>query len=104
MAWEERRGGRYYYRKERRDGRVVSLYRGKGEILDMLTALEEAERAIARDERAEQRARDADERDRARRADAALNRLDEMIATLTRATLLTAGCHTHKGTWRKKRA
>lgn len=99
MAWEMRRGRRYYYHKRRVGGRVVSEYRGSGDWVDAVTRLEQAdriERAVERDDwRSEQNHIKADE--------SALDEVTALIETLTTSYLLAAGCHTHKGTWRRRR-
>lgn len=104
MGWEERRGRRYYYRKRRVAGRVVSQYVGTGPAAEALAAVDTARRArdvadrmLAREQ--EQRAQEA-----LRQAAAEEATLDRIIADLTRATLLVAGWHTHKGLWRRRRA
>ena len=100
MAWEERaRGGRYYVRKRRIGGRVVSEYVGGGAGAMATAHVDEQDR----------RRRDADRQalHATRRREEALDvALDEVTATataLTTAVLLMAGCHTHKRTWRRQR-
>ena len=99
MGWEERGGQRYFYRKRRRGGHVVSEYVGRGEWVEALASLEMADRmqrAVEREERRDERAREqADE--------AALDELTALVDTLTTGCLLAAGYHTHKRTWRRKR-
>ncbi len=96
MAWEERRRGRrYYYRKRWQNGRCVSEYIGGGEYGALLAGFDEAERSERRRERALRR--------REEESDAGLDALTEMASTLATAALLIAGCHTHKGQWRRCR-
>ena len=99
MGWERRSGGRYYYRKRRIGGRVISTYMGRGDMADALAGLETAERierAVEREERRAARAREqADE--------AALDEVSRLTEELTAGYLLAAGCHTHKRTWRRRR-
>ncbi len=64
-----------------------------------------ADRAARADDAARRavdaRRRDARERrQRARADDAALDEVGEVLSLLTAATLLAAGCHTHKREWR----
>jgi hypothetical protein len=44
MAWEERNGRRYYYRKVRRGGRVFSVYEGSGVGATIAEAQDASER------------------------------------------------------------
>jgi len=99
MGWEQRRGGRYYYHKERVAGRVVSRYLGVGPIAEALADLDQAERV----ERAVRREEEREERRRADEIDTALDAMTERAAMLTAVALLAAGCHTHKGQWRRRR-
>ncbi len=99
MAWEERHGRRYYYRKRRVAGRVVSVYLGQGEVVSMLADLDDAERMERQEARQEEQARRAE----LRRADEDLADLTGLTEAFAAAALLLAGCHTHKGTWRRKR-
>ncbi len=99
MAWEERRGGRYYYRKRRVNGRVVSQYMGTGEVTSILSGLDDAERIEREARREEERDRQAE----LRREDDELDELVELTEAFTAAALLAAGCHTHKGIWRRRR-
>ncbi len=99
MGWEERRGTHYYYRKKREGGRVVSEYVGGGAIATMLANLEQADRA----ERAIDREDERETRRREEEIDDMLDAVTGMAATLTAATLLVAGCHTHRGQWRRRR-
>ncbi len=100
MAWEQRaRGGSYYVRKRRRGGRCVSEYIGGGGFANAVAAIDAAhriERVGEREAERERRAVAADE-------DAALDDVSAMAGTLATAALLAAGCHTHKGTWRRRR-
>jgi hypothetical protein len=101
MGWEERGGGRYYYRKRRVNGRVVSEYVGSAARpwVGPLVDLEEANR----NERAAERALERARREREQADDAALDDMASWAESLTTALLLAAGCHTHKGTWRRWR-
>jgi hypothetical protein len=99
MGWEERRGHQYFYRKRRRNGRVVSEYVGCGEWVEALASLEMADRMQRAVEREERR----DERDQVRADEASLDELTALVDTLTTGCLLAAGYHTHKRTWRRKR-
>src|ERR1700722_20401888 len=103
MSWEGRSGtkrARYYYRAERRDGKVVKVYLGRG---PQATVAAEADAA----------ARKAHEADvvAARALEAELEPLEEQtlammasIEQITEAALEAAGCYRHHGTWRRRRA
>jgi len=99
MAWEERHGRRYYYRKRRVAGRVVSVYLGQGAVVSMLADLDDAERMERQEARQEEQVRRAE----LRRKDEDLAALTGLTEAFAAAALLLAGCHTHKGTWRRKR-
>lgn len=99
MAWEQRAGRRYYYRKVRDGGQVRSKYIGSGDL----------GRFCAQSDRDERRARKA-ERDALRalqQAEADIDRqlasAEATIAALTADALTAAGYHRHKGQWRRKR-
>lgn len=96
MAWETRaRGARYYVRKRWQAGRCVSEYIGTGAHAEILARLDAAGRAQERALRTQRR--------RAEESDAVLDALDTAAGLLTTAGLLMAGCHTHKGQWRRRR-
>ena len=97
MAWER---GRYYVRKIKRNGRVISDYLGGGK---------RGRTAAARD--AKQRARRQAEAARWRATRQELDDLNaqvahcyELIELLARAALVAAGYHQHdRGEWRRRR-
>jgi len=99
MGWEERRGRRYYYRKRRVAGRVVSVYLGQGAGVSILSQLDDVERLERQEARQEEQARRAV----LCREDEDLAELAGLTEAFAAAALLLAGCHTHKGTWRRKR-
>ena len=92
MPWEQRGPDRYYYRKRRLGDRVISEYVGAGLVGRLAAAQDAAQRRQQRAERRRQAALDAE-----------LNTVYRLIQSLTHATLLVNGYHTHKGQWRKKR-
>jgi hypothetical protein len=98
MGWDK--GGRYYTRSRRVNGRVVREHIGGGtigELASQLDAIERQNRTAKRDvERAEAKM--------IVDLDATLTELDEFANLLTRAALFAAGYHQHnRGTWRKRR-
>jgi hypothetical protein len=100
MGFERRGGGSYYYRKVRRDGRVVSEYVGSGPLAWVKAwrvAFERVRRDARRASWEVRRARmDADEAE-------AVALFDEVEA-VAREVLEAAGYHRHKrGEWRKRR-
>jgi hypothetical protein len=99
MGWEERTGRRYYYRKRRQGGRVVSEYVGSGFLAELAAGMDETDRERKDLQRqAQQQLRAMSEELREQMA-----QLDDYTQTLTRAALLLAGFHPHKGQWRKRR-
>jgi hypothetical protein len=96
----ETRGGRfYYYRKERRGDRVVSIYEGRGAgaaLIAQLDGMRRDEDEYEREVKRELRERDAE-------SDAALDTLREVCETMTVAVLIADGFHTHKRQWRRTR-
>lgn len=100
MSWEKRKNKTYYYQKRRHNGRVTSTYIGQGEpAADLLSA-----QTTVTEKQWRQRNRSRALREQITRLEESFIQLDAFIADLARASLLTAGCHTHKGQWRRKRA
>jgi len=99
MAWEERGEHRYYYRKKREGDRVVTEYIGAGEIAHIIADTEQSHKRLHALMRVQAQAEQAAERAQ----DAALDALDTQVHDLAAAALLLAGCHTHRGQWRKRR-
>ena len=103
MAWETRNGNRYYYRKRREGGRVVSQYVGAGELATAFAYLEDTSskqrRALAKREAALFEA----ECQHWRGVETLARDLDAAVRTLVREALTAAGYHQHKGQWRKRR-
>ncbi len=99
MAWEDRNGRRYYYRKRRVGGKVRSEYIGSGPLAEAIAAMDEQERR----ERERHRQEERQEQEAIEELLAEVGGVQEIIRALTRAMLLVEGCHTHHGTWRRKR-
>src|SRR5688572_6354765 len=99
MAWEDRNGRWYYYRKRRDGRRVVSEYVGTGfagEIAELFAAEDRHESEYKRRELHKQKAI-------AHEIDSKTGEMERVTRTITRACLLLAGYHAHKGQWRKLR-
>src|SRR4051794_29061450 len=99
MGWEERRGKRYYYRKRRIGGRVISEYVGSGEAAEVAAAQDNA----ARTQRAASRALLANEQIQYEAMNQVVAQFQAAVRTQVRAQLETQGYHQHKGQWRRKR-
>ncbi len=101
MAWETRqRGGRYYTRSKKVDGRVIREYVGTGLVGELAAAADERARA----QRQAQQAAWQAACERIELAIAPLEEFDDAVETLARASLLLAGYHRHhRGEWRQKR-
>jgi hypothetical protein len=96
----EKRSGRVYYYKSRRDGeKVRKVYVGAGDIAHLAAKLDEAERLRRKEEGAYWKA----ESERLERSATFLQELEEAAEVLLRAHLLASGCHQHKGQWRRRR-
>ena len=99
--WESReRGGLYYTRSRKVDGRVVREYVGGG-ILGELAARTDAEERRQREDDA---AAWREERERLEKLASLLDGFCEDVDTVTRAVMIAAGFRRHKrGEWRKRR-
>lgn len=98
MGWDK--GGRYYSRSRRENGRVVREYVGSGTIGELASGWD----AIERDKRATERGVARAEREELDALDASLVDLNELADLLARAALAAAGYRQHnRGNWRKRR-
>ena len=95
MGWEQRGSYQYYYRKEREGSHVKSIYVGRGEIAQMVSEIQSSSALLEKLAGAS--------KEEADKAEARLEQARELIQIYTQATLLTAGFHTHKRQWRRKR-
>lgn len=77
----------------------MSQYVGSGIIAELLAHEDQVERAK---QEAEREAWNETKRE-VQELDLELDQVEGLIRALTRATLLDAGYHPHKGQWRKKR-
>lgn len=101
MSWEKRkRGGRYYTRSRRVNGRIVREYIGSGRIAELAAQLDE----LDREERELERFQLQHEKAQAEAFAAPVIDLHDMAELIARGALLAAGYHRHKGgEWRRKR-
>jgi hypothetical protein len=100
MAWEKReRGGPYYTRSRRVDGKVVREYIGGGELARIISESDANRRTLRKAERQQQRA----ELERLEALASPVGELCEVTEILVRAQLLAGGYHKHKGEWRRER-
>ena len=99
MGWEQRGNNSYYYKKERDGSRVKSVYVGRGEIAHMVAQLQSSSPLLERFARTMKSPQQVQQE----KAEAALEQASDLIELITQATLLTAGFHTHKRQWRRKR-
>ena len=95
MGWEKRRGRHYYYRKRREGGRVISEYVGTGPAAELAAASD----GLLQQQRAKERKARAESEN----VEMILDDIQALTQALARATLLVEGYHTHRGQWRKKR-
>ncbi len=96
MGWERRqRGGRYFTRSIRINGRVRRLYLGAGPFAESVAALY-AEHDARRKALAEHRAR-------VLQLESEIDELDHICDDLICASLEQAGFHQHRGLWRRRR-
>jgi len=101
MAWETRkRGGRYYTRSRRVDGRVEREYVGKGKAGELVAQLD----AIDRDSRLREAAVKKQQREESSESDNLLKALEQITDSIGRGALLLAGYHQHnRGKWRLRK-
>ena len=99
--WESReRGGLYYTRSRKVDGRVVREYVGGGVLGELAAQMDAEERRRREDDAAAWRK----ERERLEGLADLLDEFCEDVETVTRAALLAAGFRRHKrGEWRRQR-
>lgn len=97
MAWQTRNGRKYYYRSQRVDGRVRSIYVGSG-AKGFLSALDVA---LTMKDRDQQRTVLNDLRAQNGQSAALLRELNRQMQLLTHGVLLVAGYYCHnRSEWR----
>lgn len=92
MGWERRGTNAYFYGKERRGDKVVSIYFGRGVVAALAADL----LGDAKEEREYEQAKRSEEGEREREHQAVLQLGGEVLEC--------AGYHRTRGEWRKKRA
>ncbi len=99
--WEKRqRGGLYYTRSRRVDGRMVRTYVGTGPLAEIAALMDEEDRLRREEEARAWR----EERQRMETLEAPIEELCEAAEVLTQAALYAAGYRRHnRGEWRKRR-
>lgn len=101
MGWETRqRGGRYYTRSRRVNGRVEREYVGSGVVGELAAELD----AIDREHRLQQAAQRREHQQESIDDDNLLKALERITEGIGRGTLLLAGYHQHnRGNWRLRK-
>jgi hypothetical protein len=104
VAWERRkRGGNYYTRSWRRNGRVVREYVGTGPFAQIIAASDRTRRELKKAEWEQERDRQVRDMERLEALAAPLEELSEAAEVLAHAHLLDAGYHRRKGEYRRAR-
>ncbi len=99
MAFEERNGNYYYYKKERDGKRVISRYCGKGEIALLIAQMDEMERG----EKAEKVEIHRKNREKDAKIDNELTELEQNTKSLVKNFLINKGFYQTKSReWRLK--
>ena len=101
MGWESRqRGGLYYTRSRKENGRVVREYVGSG-VLGQIAALEDE---YERRSREEQAAYERELMEELNALDASVEELSDASDLLVRTALIVSGYRQHnRGEWRLRR-
>ena len=100
VSWETRaRGGRYYVRSRREDGRIVREYVGTGAVAELAAQQDRLDRERRAGEREEQR----HVQHELATAESPIAVLHDDVELLAHGALLAAGYHQHRGQWRRRR-
>lgn len=97
MGIERRKGNLYYYHKRRVGDKVVSEYRGCGQVVQFEAALQKCRNRKREQQREAIRAANIAE------IDSDLDSLEKRLKMRLSSSLLLAGFHRHKRQWRKRR-
>ena len=98
--WERRdRGGLYYTRSRKLNGRVVREYVGTGPLAELVAEVDAEERRRREADAAQRK----EERERLDALTAPIEELCEAAEVIARAALIASGYHRHnRGGWRKR--
>jgi hypothetical protein len=99
MAWEDRNGRQYYYRKRREGKRVISEYVGGGLAGELSSIYDNIDRWENFQKREELRKN----KETAAQLDKQVKEIKEYTQAITRAVLLLSGYHAPRRQWRKQR-
>lgn len=99
MAWEKRGNKKYYYRKERVNGRVRSTYIGANHFARLA---EQVDRFVSKKRRLTQILSKTN-RDQLLREEQEADKILEELHIFTNAMIVINGYHWHKGELRRKR-
>jgi hypothetical protein len=99
MAWEDRNGRKYYYRKRREGKRVISEYVGTG-LAGEIAEIFDIE---SKHENNYKRAVFQGQKESAQVMAEQVRQIETFTRAMTRAMLLMSGYHAHKRQWRKYR-
>jgi len=100
MGWETRGNQRYYYHKQRLNGKVVSTYMGRGTAAELADGIGILTTDALDSERWERR----QQRDKWKAQDAAEQTAFDTVEAVFQQAMIDAGYHRHKrGEWRKRR-
>jgi hypothetical protein len=103
MAWEQRKGRAYYYRKVWQDGTCRSEYVGRGRTAGLISEIEQLRQESHTQERGERQIARNEFAELAATPEALVLLLERARSEVARA-LEAAGYHQHKRQWRKQRA
>jgi len=97
MSWEYRGNQRYYYRRRKVGGQMVTEYIGNGAVADLIARQDEIDRQRRAAAAAEWQAMVDEDNELAETIAAA----GDLVNALTAGVLLASGYHTHRRQWRK---
>ena len=105
MGWKTINGHSYYYSCERVRGRVVTRYRGNGDLAAMVIALDASEARERAKEREEAKAFREVERAKAAGVEKAIGGACRLVGFMVNGMMCELGYHRRKrGIWRNRRA
>lgn len=99
MAWETRGNNRYYYRKKRKAGKVVSEYVGSGLAAQEIALMDLEERK----ERYNRNMIMRQQKEEFGVLDQQVTQLSLLVRGAIEIFFIVSGFHKHKGQWRRRR-